>query len=360
MLLIAAQPALQSRLGPTFASLAARLNTPRMSARGNAILEQGYYENLTNAARLNPELAALYAQQPPDWPGENPLRSSNDWLVSEVTPSGVFKYYRKTVTTNRWGMRDREYAKEKPPNIFRIGLFGESHTFGNGVEDNEVFKQLVEDAINRQGLAPPGRRVEILNFSTAGYGAILKFACLEKKGFGFNLDVVIQTAVSNEKDWVQRNLAGVVKEGKPVPYPFLAGIFQQAHVNKDMTPSVIKYRISRYSDELIRWVYAELAKSCRQHGARPYLLLLPKPESDPDSAQEFKEIAHIAEGNGIGVLDITDAYASAGDLQSLWVAPWDNHPNARGHKLLADAFLRELQTPAGRDLLKPRAEAKTH
>ena len=65
----------------------------------------------------------------------------------EVAPSRVFNYYRKTVTTNRWGMRDREFDLAKPPGTFRIGLFGESHTFGNGVADEEVYEQLVEMAV---------------------------------------------------------------------------------------------------------------------------------------------------------------------------------------------------------------------
>ncbi len=188
VLLLSAQPAVQTRLGSTFASVAGRVATPRMSAQGNAILEQGYYENLTNAARLNPELAALYAQTPPDWPGESPVRPTKDWMISEVAPSGHFNYYRKTVTTNRWGMRDREYPIAKPPGTFRIGLFGESHTFGNGVEDNEVYKRLAEDRVNQMGLAPPaGEHVEIMNFSTAGYGPISKFASLEKKGFAIRI-----------------------------------------------------------------------------------------------------------------------------------------------------------------------------
>ena len=49
---------------------------------------------------------------------------------------------------------------------------------------------------------------------------------------------------------------------------------------------------------------------------------------------------------------------SAGDLQSLWVAPWDNHPNARGHKLLADALERAFREPIGREMLRPRSEAQ--
>jgi len=357
VLLLAAQPLMQAGLGQTFATVANLLITPRMNQQGNAILEQGYYENLTNAARLNPELAELYAQTPPDWPGESPVRFTKDWMIFEVMPSRVFNYYRTKVTTNRWGMRDREYDLAKPPGTIRIGLFGESHTFGNGVPDHLIYKQLVEDRINELDLLASGQRVQMMNFSTPGYGPIFKFAYLETKGFRFDLDAVVQTAVSNEKEWAVKNLTGAVIEGTPIPYPFLTEIVAKAGVNKDMTPPVINHRLGPYRDDLIRWVYAQLADACRRHGVRPYLLFLPKPEYDLGREQAFKELAQIAESNGIGVLDISHAYDGERDLHSMWVAPWDNHPNVRGHQLLADEFLRVVQGPVGRELLTPAAEA---
>jgi hypothetical protein len=111
---------------------------------------------------------------------------------------------------------------------------------------------------------------------------------------------------------------------------------------------------------LISWVYAELAKSCREHGARPYLLFLPKPENELNRRQSFNELAEIARSNGIGILDISDAYDSVGDLQSLWVASWDNHPNKRGHELLAEALMRVLKGPTGRELLQSSSDKPSH
>jgi hypothetical protein len=87
------------------------------------------------------------------------------------------------------------------------------------------------------------------------------------------------------------------------------------------------------------------------------LLFLPKPEYDFASKKAYEELAQIAQGYGIGILDITGAYDGELDLHSLWVAPWDNHPNVRGHQLLADELLSALQGPAGRDLLNPTAPA---
>ena len=39
---------------------------------------------------------------------------------------------------------------------------------------------------------------------------------------------------------------------------------------------------------------------------------------------------------GIPVVDLRGAYDGVADRTSLWVAPWDNHTNAAGRRLLAE------------------------
>jgi lysophospholipase L1-like esterase len=46
---------------------------------------------------------------------------------------------------------------------------------------------------------------------------------------------------------------------------------------------------------------------------------------------------------GLDVLDIRSAYAEISALETLWLAPWDSHPNVQGHQLLANAILKKLE-----------------
>ncbi len=80
-------------------------------------------------------------------------------------------------TTNRWGMRDRDYEKQKPSGVYRIGIIGGSYGMGPGVEGHQTFEQLAEDRLNQE---TPGSdtRYEVLNFSVGGYFPIHRLAAV--------------------------------------------------------------------------------------------------------------------------------------------------------------------------------------
>ena len=44
----------------------------------------------------------------------------------------------------------------------------------------------------------------------------------------------------------------------------------------------------------------------------------------------------------IPLFDVRDTYKDVSDLEGLWIAPWDRHPNASGHELLAARVYRSL------------------
>jgi hypothetical protein len=88
-----------------------------------------------------------------------------------------------------------------------------------------------------------------------------------------------------------------------------------------------------------------MARSTRDHGAVPVFLaldiVLPRPEHDPPSLRA-------ASDSGMLVFDLLDVWRDR-DVESLRVAPWDNHPNAAGNRLIAER-LRELIQQHQRDI----------
>ena len=66
---------------------------------------------------------------------------------------------------------------------------------------------------------------------------------------------------------------------------------------------------------------------------------------DPLQDEEVAHLKRVAEESGFIVLDLSDAYDNQ-DLDSLVVAYWDKHPNAKGHMLIAEALYRKLQEKA--------------
>jgi lysophospholipase L1-like esterase len=63
---------------------------------------------------------------------------------------------------------------------------------------------------------------------------------------------------------------------------------------------------------------------------------------NPLRQETVEQLARLAEESGFIVLDLSDAYEQQ-DLESLVVAYWDRHPNAEGHRLLADRLYQALQ-----------------
>src|SRR5574339_336198 len=47
------------------------------------------------------------------------------------------------MSTNRWGMRDRDYERLPAPGVFRMALLGPSNVMGWGVADGETFEAVL-------------------------------------------------------------------------------------------------------------------------------------------------------------------------------------------------------------------------
>ncbi len=63
---------------------------------------------------------------------------------------------------------------------------------------------------------------------------------------------------------------------------------------------------------------------------------------DPLHEDEIVHLTGLAKEAEFTILDLSHAYDNQ-DLDSLVVAYWDKHPNAKGHSLIADELYRKLQ-----------------
>ena len=93
-------------------------------------------------------------------------------------------------------------------------------------------------------------------------------------------------------------------------------------------------RISRvsYSYELYAWGYREIAKACKEHGAIPVWVYIPRSE-EVKGGRDKADQQRMAEEAGFVVLDCDGVFDNV-DLKKIQVAPWDRHPNAEGHRML--------------------------
>ena len=93
---------------------------------------------------------------------------------------------------NSQGLRNRETSFEKKQGIFRIVALGESNVFGESVNYNRRFTDIIEQSIEG---------AEVVNMGVQGYGMDQAFLYLEKDGFKYGPDLVVLFVI---EDFIDR------------------------------------------------------------------------------------------------------------------------------------------------------------
>ncbi len=356
-----AQPAVYRQFTSPVAETIHSLQQRRLSVRDRSLLERGYYENLLGVDRFNTELWTLYAKQPDDWVNlwqTDAVRWTGDLLRLELRPNVTMTFKGKQFSTNQWGLRDRPYDQVKPADTYRIALLGSSPIMGSGVGDNETLDWYLEERLNSSSANGAHGRYEVLNFAVDGYTVLQQVMVLEEKVVDFDADVVLYIAHETEAEKTVGQLATLISERTEIPFAELRDIAQRAGVEPGTNRNVGARRLRPYGDEILAWAYRRLGELAAKQGTEFRWTFMPMPavgegspcqesaslcfgsiatpgqaanRNDPRVAQLFA----IAEAANLEHLDLSAAYDGY-DLQSLWVAEWDNHPNAKGNELAAD------------------------
>jgi hypothetical protein len=320
------------------------LRTDRLSKPDADLLVRGYYENLAGMNRLNTQLWELYMQQPDDWV---PLRETKaiqrtgDALRNELRPSVALIFKEAPFHTNRWGMRDKDYEKLPPPQTYRIALLGGSHTMGPGVGDDETFEALLEDRLNREHTGDPYARYEILNFAVDGYTDTQRLMVLERKVFAFQPQAVFYVGHPRDVEITPSDMGIRLRRKVAIPYEALQDIVHTAGVTEDMSPDEAKKRLKPFGRDMLAWIYRQVVDACRQRGIVPVWICLPG-VAGADESQQAVGTVRLAQEAGFVVINLADVYKHA-KKDHVHLALWDWHPNARGHRLIADRLYEALR-----------------
>ncbi len=96
---------------------------------------------------------------------------------------GEFKTF---VKINSQGLRDMEYSIEKPADSFRVAVLGDSFTWGFGVENEEIYTEVLEREL--------GDGFEVINFGISGFGRGQQLLLLESEVLEYEPDAVVVLA----------------------------------------------------------------------------------------------------------------------------------------------------------------------
>ncbi|MDQ3185273.1 MAG: hypothetical protein M3Q16_02190 [Pseudomonadota bacterium] len=332
--------AVHTRLGTEVATMVHSLRSSRLSRLDTANLERGYYENLLSVDRFNSQLWEVYTNKPANWLDGNAglKRFTRDFAQSEMVPSVVLDTNYGTISINRWGMRDQDYERKPPPNTYRIAMLGASSVMGWGVGDGQTFEALVEDRLNREDNL--NASYEILNFGVQGYQPLQQLVSLEK-ALEFEPDAIFYVATGREISRATRYLVEAVQKNVDIPFEHLRDIIARAGLTSDMDETAALKRINPFSNEILSWTYRRIAERSREKNALPVFVFLPQVR-EGTWQEETPETLRMAEDAGFIIINLADVYRDQ-DIATIRLAEWDDHPNVRGHTLIASRLYNELR-----------------
>lgn len=344
LLFFIGNPAVYTQFGGKTQALITDLTVNRLSDREAALLQQGYYEDLTGVNKFNSQLWEIYTKRPSDWVAIRDtaaIRDTNDNLITELVPSTTIDYNGTRMSINRWGMRDKDYEQIPAPNTYRVALTGPSFVMGLGVADNEGFEWLLEERLNREYAGNPYSRYEILDFAVPGYSAIQDLMLLEQKAVSFQPNALFFMAHQREEESVVLYVADRLSLQIDLPYPELTEMARRAGIEPGVRKEEAARLLQPQGTEILSWTYRRIVEVSRAKGILPVWIFMPTLENALQE-EEVVRLKQVAADAGFIVLDLSDAYANQ-DLDSLVVAYWDKHPNAKGHSLIAEDLYRKLQ-----------------
>jgi lysophospholipase L1-like esterase len=271
---------------------------------------------------------------------------------------------------NTEGLRDDDYASPAPEGHYRILFLGDSFTFGSGVDRRrDVFVELLEARLNESPPDPSVGRYDLLNAGRSGAvtGDWIETFGSQGRRFGPDLVIVVFFLRDGTKLGFQKHFFEPLREDLrrwrrestgarwSALYRFLRGELQRREASE---AHVAAYRDAYLGsgEQTVEWRAAQqnlrlLRDRCEADGIDFWFVLFPalfEFGEDYPFQPVCDEIERFCREAALPAFSLLPALQGE-DAASLWVSPWDQHPNERGHRLVADALEREL-----RERLAPR------
>ncbi len=254
------------------------------------------------------------------------VKSSNPRLVYGLRPGAVIS---DSIRINSQGFRDYEFSEEKPENVYRIVVLGDSLTFGWLQGQKEIYPKLLEARLNES--PPAGRRYEVYNMGVGGYHAGQELELLRSEALRYKPDLIVVGYCTND------NQIG-----------YDAGLWR--HFTRSgsrlwdfASLKWMQYRENHAEKPLVERSYEAMAALAAEHKVPLVVLLFPD-KGNPDGSM-LKQQAELCQRLGLETVSLQEAFQAAG-MDT--VITDMIHPNTKGHALAAEVLLKHL---------RPRLEA---
>lgn len=275
----------------------------------------------------------------------------SDFVTYETERAILYEYKPKLDTffklvafrTNSRGMRDQEYAVEKPPDTYRVAVLGSSFTLPAGVEIESAFHSLLEERLSAE-FAP--RSYEFLNFSVGLHGPSQFIAMLRYRALAFDPDLIFfpvtRMAVPHLlRDWNSlppRNVLDLVDPSGPRSY-----FLRLLETRLDLKPLPLSTGAPQFPRAAAQGpdVIEKLGEISRETGIPIAVVRI---EFDPRRPTPVERtVQRRVEAAELFYVDTRHAFLGE-DPRDFWLYELDPHPNREAHAIFADVLGDFLRT----------------
>jgi len=256
------------------------------------------------------------------------------------------------VRINSHGFRDAERSYEKPPNVVRIAVLGNSWTEAMQVPLDMTYCSLLERKLNELPCFA-GKRVEVLNFGVSGYSTAQELLTLRQDVWKYRPDMVI-VAFYSARD-VANNVRQFNNAADPEQSPYfvyrgdhlvlddsfrsLPAVQQRQIVLQDIRGKVTDHiRVLQAVNALVRYGRARVAMAAvEQRAGESGVDTLEHSIYTQPSQPALQEAWHVTEGLLLAIRDEVKSHGAAFRIVTL-----ANRPQVIPDPEERSAFMRTL------------------
>ena len=264
------------------------------------------------------------------------------------------KWTQRHVVLNNYFFRDRDF-KEKPPQVTRVGIVGDSITFGAGIKNpDDRFSTIVEKKLQKAG-----ENVEVYNLGRPGYDTDEEIEVYNSVKH-LNFDIIIwQYFLNDIQPKVKSTGTRIIEINRDLP-PLLQFITKKSYF-----ADFLYWRFSaRYQKTIYQLRTADLAqyqnqtrlaehqaaiesfiKSLKNENKKIVVVIFPSLSflgPDYPAREIHAQMAQFFQRNNVDeVIDFLEDLKDK-NPQQLMAGKFDSHPNEFVHNLVAEKLFLVL------------------
>jgi lysophospholipase L1-like esterase len=269
-------------------------------------------------------------------------KRSHSERIYELVPNYEGKTYDAILKFNSLGIRD--YERPILKDAYRIGIFGDSITFGQGVELKNTFAKILELQLNEHYKTKP--QIQVFNFGVPSYNTINEYIYLKDSYQKYKPDLVIlQYTAEDDSISSHKKQYKFISFIKDIAQQFYIYQFLVSNIYSLMDYSTDHKSSNIYSNDNEGWLetqkaFKDIKQFAEENNFQLLFALYVNKYKDP-IVRKIKNAVKNAQIDNVVLID-NFFHEVKEKEQLLWLKSDDHHFSKLAHQLTAKGIYQYL------------------